>query len=245
MSVSSSSTSSPEVRDVGVVVVAAGSGRRMGGVRKQYLDLAGEPVLLRALRPFLRHPRIGPVVVVLPSSEVEEPPEWLRQLPVLRVAGGEERSDSVRRGLDALVGGVHTVLVHDGARPLVTCALVDRVIGAVRECGALAAIAATDTIKQVDEDGRVTRTLPRAAIWQAQTPQGFPLAALRRCYARVTREGWKVTDDAEVFERCGEMVVVVEGERENLKITRPEDLEVAAAIVRRRETEVGGRNPES
>ena len=87
--------------------------------------------------------------------------------------------------------------------------------------------------------------MPRATIWQAQTPQGFPLALLRRCYDRLAREGWVVTDDAEVYERCGEPVVVVEGERENLKITRPEDLEVAAAIVRRREIEAGECHPDS
>lgn len=239
MSVSSWSTSSPEVGDVGVVVVAAGSGRRMGGVRKQYLDLAGEPVLLRSLSPFLQHPRVTEVVVVLPRSEVDAPPEWLRSLPVLRVEGGEERADSVQRGLEALSDRVRTVLVHDGARPLATRSLVDRVIGAVAECGALAAVAATDTIKRVDGNGRVKGTLPRAEIWQAQTPQGFPLAKLRRCYARAAAEGWGVTDDAEVFERCGETVLVVEGERENLKITRPEDLEVAAAILRRREGGAG------
>lgn len=210
----------------------------MGGVRKQYLDLLGEPVLQRALRPFVEHPDIGSVVAVLPHAEAESPPPWLRRLGVICVAGGAERSDSVLQGLRTLADGVRVVLVHDGARPLVTAAVVDRLLAAVRARegeGAVVAVPAIDTIKEAGPDGRVARTIPRSRIWQAQTPQAFPLVPLLRCHERAVAEGWAVTDDAELFERCGLPVVLVEGDRENFKITRPEDLALAETILRRRE----------
>ena len=237
MSENWSNISSPEAGDVAAVVVAAGSGKRMGGVRKQYLDLLGEPVLLRALRPFLEHPGISSVVVVLPEEEAAAPPPWLSGLEVLCVGGGAERSDSVLRGLRALPGAVSVVLVHDGARPLVTRGVLDGVIAAAAAGeGAVVAVPASDTIKEAGSDKRVVRTIPRSQIWQAQTPQGFPLDALLRCHERAQSAGWSVTDDAELFERCGLPVVLIEGDRENIKITRPEDLAIAEAIVRRRES---------
>lgn len=233
MSASSSSTSSADAV-VGAVVVAGGAGRRMGGQRKQYLDLLGEPVLLRAIRPFLEHPGVGPVVVVLPAEDVEQPPPWLQALPVRLVAGGAERGDSVRNGLGALSGDAELVLIHDGARPFVTASVIDRVIAGAAAGGAIAAIAATDTVKEVEPGGRVVRTLPRARIWQAQTPQGFPLDAILAAHERAVAEAWSETDDAALFERLGLPVTVVEGDRHNIKITRPGDLVVAEAIARDR-----------
>ncbi len=231
----SSSNASFRKMPVAAVVVAGGSGRRMGGVRKQYLELHGEPVLLHALRAFLEHPRVSRVVAVVPREDRDNPPEWLRDLPVELAAGGAERSDSVWQGLEHLDGWPGLVLIHDGARPLVTAELIDRVIAAAAGgVGAVAAIPATDTLKETDADGRVLRTVPRAKIWQAQTPQGFLYHALRQSYRQARSEGWSVTDDAEVYERCGLTVQVVAGDRENLKLTRPGDLEMATAILRRR-----------
>lgn len=234
MSPSSLNASSPEL-PVAAVVLAGGAGRRMGGVRKQYLELAGEPVLRHALRVFTEHPRVTKIVVVVPRGDQADPPAWLRDLGLTLVAGGAERSDSVWNGLEQLAGWRGIVLIHDGARPLVTRSLVDRVIAAAEAGdGVLAAVAATDTLKKVDQKGRVLRTVPRAQIWQAQTPQAFPYSALHECYRRARAEGWCATDDTEVYERCGLPVRVVEGDRENLKITRPEDLEIARAILLRR-----------
>ncbi len=214
-----------------MVVVAGGSGRRMGGgVRKQYLELDGTPVLLRALTPFLEHPRIGAVVVVLPADDVEAPPAWLRALPVTCVAGGAERGDSVWNGLRATPGDASAVLVHDGARPFVTAGVIDRVLDACATGGAIAAVPVTDTIKEVGPDGTIRGTPDRAVLWQAQTPQGFPRAALVAAYERARAEGVAATDDAALFERYGGPVRVVAGSERNIKVTRPADLVVAEAL---------------
>lgn len=237
MSVNSSASSSPEKRGrAAAVVVAGGSGRRMGGAggaRKQYLELEGEPVLLRAIRPFLAHPDVATVVVVLPAGDLADPPEWLRRLPVVRVAGGAERDDSVWNGLAAVPDDLDVVLIHDGVRPFVSREIIDRVLDRAGAGGAVAAVRAIDTLKEVDADGRIVATLDRSCIWHAQTPQGFPLDVIRSAYERARREGWRGTDDASLCERCGVPVVVVEGSRDNLKITTASDLPVAAAIVAR------------
>lgn len=244
MSGSSSAASSPD--RAAVVIVAGGSGRRMGGagggVRKQYLELEGEPVLLRAVRPFLKHPEICEVVVVLPPEDAAHPPAWLADLPVRLAAGGAERADSVWNGLQALPGTVATVLVHDGARPFVSAGVIDRVLDAAREGPAIAAVRATDTVKEVDEAGRIVRTLDRARLWQAQTPQGFPLAVLRAAHAGARRDGVSATDDAMLCEHAGIAVRVVEGDYDNIKITRESDLPVAQALARRLRA-ADGRSP--
>lgn len=232
MSASSSSASFPEAARAAAVIVAGGSGRRMGGVRKQYLDILGEPILARATRPFLDHPQIGPVIVVLPAEDLVEPPRWLVDLPVTLAAGGAERGESVWNGLALVPADAEVVLIHDGARPFVTADLIGRVVEGARRGGMIAAIPSVDTMKQVSADGVVERTLPRARIWQAQTPQGFPLKPLVEAYRRARLEGWAETDDASVFERCGLSVGVTEGDRENIKITRPSDLPIAEAIAR-------------
>lgn len=212
------------------VIVAGGSGTRFGGpVRKQYLEIGGTPVLLRAILPFLHHPRISTVVVVLPPEDVANPPSWLA-LDVAIVAGGAERGDSVRNGLAAVPEDVHRVLIHDGARPFVSVDVIDRVLDA--EGGAIAAVPVTDTIQQVDADGVITATPDRSALWQAQTPQGFPRAALVDAYRQAAADGVTLTDDAAVYARYAGPVRVVTGSPRNLKVTRPEDLLVAEALAR-------------
>jgi 2-C-methyl-D-erythritol 4-phosphate cytidylyltransferase len=231
-----SDISSPEPPRAAAVVVAGGTGRRMAGdagVRKQYLEIEGEPVLLRSVRPFLDHREIHEVVVVLPADDLAEPPSWLATLPLTLVPGGAERGDSVWKGLTALSSDVGLVLVHDGARPFVTREIIDRVLARAGEGGAIAAIPATDTIKEVDAAGRIVRTADRSRLWQAQTPQGFPLTLLRDAYERAHRNGWSGTDDASLCERAGIPVVVVEGSRDNIKITTPSDLPIARAIAAR------------
>jgi len=212
------------------VIVAGGSGRRVGGpVRKQYLEVDGIPVLLRAVLPFLVDPRIQQVVVVLPPDDVEAPPPWLASLGVRIVAGGAERGDSVRNGLAAVDDDADFVLVHDGARPFVTPDVIDRVLEAA-PAAAIAAVPVTDTVKQVDADGTITGTPDRARLWQAQTPQGFPREGLARAYARARDDGFAATDDAALYERYVGPVRVVTGSYRNLKITRPADLAVAEAL---------------
>jgi 2-C-methyl-D-erythritol 4-phosphate cytidylyltransferase len=238
MSERSSDGSSPEPSArVAAIIVAGGAGIRMlsaTGTRKQYADLLDRPVLAWAVEPFLQHPGIGPVVVVLPAEDAGSPPAWLAALPLTIVAGGDARSDSVRHGLDALPADTERVLVHDGARPFVTAALIDRVLEASMAGPVLPALRATDTLKQVDGDGRVVGTIDRSSVWHAQTPQAFPYDLLRAGHAEALAGGWSVTDDASLCERMGSVVHVVEGDPENLKITHPIDLEVARLLADRR-----------
>ena len=215
------------------VIVAGGGGLRFGGpIRKQYREIGGVPVLLRAIRPFLASPRVARVVVVLPAADAAHPPAWLRGLPVDVVPGGAERGDSVRAGLAAASSPI--VLVHDGARPFVSGVVIDRVLDACADGGAaVAAVPVTDTIQEVDEDGVITRTPERARLRQAQTPQGFPRRALMDAYRRAGDEGIAATDDAAVYARFIGQVRTVMGSHDNLKVTRPEDLPLAEAIARR------------
>ena len=215
---------------MGVVIPAAGEGRRMGGRKKPFLALRGEPVLLHALRPFLTHPAVTAVRVALSSDDGADRPAWLSDLDprVALVIGGASRAASVRAALTALPD-VDIVLVHDAARPLVTRSIIDRCIAAAGAGkGAVAGWPASDTLKEVDDDRRVVATPDRSRTWHAQTPQAFPAELLRRAYA--AWDGGDVTDDAALVERVGGTVVMVEGSVTNLKVTRAEDLAVAEAF---------------
>lgn len=231
---------------IAVVVPAAGSGRRMGGVQKQFLELAGEPVLLRAMRPFLEHPSVRWVVVALLAADAAAPPEWLRELDprIAIVAGGTDRSESVRRALERVPDEADVVMIHDGARPLITRAVIDRTLAGVTDGqGAIAALPMTDTVKRVGADGFIADTLERGELWRAQTPQAFPRALLVDAYRAAATagapggaaDGVAPTDDAAVVERNGGRVVVVEGDPENLKVTEPADILLATALLARRE----------
>lgn len=216
---------------VGVVVPAAGSGRRMGGVRKPFLELAGEPVLLHALRPFLGDGRVVAVVVALPADAIDPPPTWLTALdPRIRiVAGGGTRGESVAKALAALPDDVSVIAIHDGARPLVTSkvigACIDRATGGE---GAVAGCPAVDTMKRVDADGRIVSTPPRETLWHAHTPQVFPTAPIRLAYAERPDHP---TDDAALLEGTGVRVVMIDDGGTNMKVTRPGDVAVAEAIL--------------
>jgi 2-C-methyl-D-erythritol 4-phosphate cytidylyltransferase len=215
------------------VVPAGGAGLRMGapGIRKQYLELAGDPILLHALRPFLGHPAFEWIVVALPAEDVASPPPFLPP-EVIVVAGGETRSDSVQAGLDAVPDAADVVLIHDAARPLLPRPVLDRVLHAAASgVGAVAATPVADTVKRVDEQGAIVQTLDRRGLWHAQTPQGFPRSMLVEAYRRAAAHGLVATDDAAVVEHYGGRVVVVEGDARNLKITRPADLVLAETIL--------------
>lgn len=208
---------------VAAVVVAAGRGERFGGGKpKQFVELAGEPVAARACRPFLEEPGVGGVVLVLPSDVAEAPPAWVARLDVHVVAGGESRRESVLRGLASLDETVGTVLVHDGVRPLVTGALVRRVLSATGSGAVVPVLPVRDTVKEVEDD-RVVRTLDRSRLRLVQTPQGFAREALARAHREV-EPAERATDDAALLEAAGVAVRTVPGEEGNLKITTPEDL---------------------
>ena len=226
--------------DVAALVPAAGRGTRMGPAGdKLYLDLAGLPVLARTLRALQAAHDLGVgeiVVAVAPGAaarfEREVRPHLHAVPPVHVVQGGETRQASVLAALDR-VRDAALVLVHDGARPLVPKAVLERCIGAARRgrC-VVAALPVKDTIKAVDPSGRVLSTPDRRGLWAVQTPQVFPLAVLRAAHQRALQEGVDATDDAALVERTGEPVYVVEGDEVNLKITTPHDLIVAAAYLR-------------
>lgn len=223
-------------RDVGVVVVAAGRGERAGGgIPKQFREIAGVPLVLRALRPFTIHPDVAHVVVVLPPALTRNPPEWLAVLrggSLSLTGGGPERSDSVAAGIAALPRECRTILIHDGARPFVEHAMIDAVIAAARDgAGAVPAIPVSDTLKRVAADGRSVReTVARGGLWRAQTPQGFPRALIERAYADL--DGRSATDDAALVEALGEPVVTVPGSSRNLKITTAEDFGLAELLAK-------------
>ena len=223
-------------RDVGVVIVAAGSGSRVGGTElKQFRWVAGRPMLLHSVQTFMARRDVHTVVVVLPRSHAADPPPWLFQCDVDRLlvsVGGRERADSVANGLEDLPDEVTTVLVHDAARPLVDDALIGRVIDEARRGrGAVPALAVVDTLKEVDGAGRVVRTVDRTRLWRAQTPQGFPREALARAYAEARRDHLPpATDDAALFEGTGIPVIVVRGSERALKITDESDFARADAL---------------
>lgn len=209
--------------------MAAGRGERLGGSLKQYREIAGVPMLVRALRPFLSHPEVGHVVVALPATHAAAPPEWLRALAgdtLSLVAGGAQRSDSVRNALGALREDCTVVLVHDAARPFAERATIDAVIRAARAGdGAVAAIPVSDTLKRADEaDAVVTATVAREHLWRAQTPQGFPRGVLERAHAEA--EG-PAPDDADLVERLGHAVRIVPDSALNFKVTTADDLLLA------------------
>ena len=216
---------------VGVIIVAAGRGTRVGSaVPKQLLDLGGRSILRRSVDAFDRHPTVDQLVVVLPAELVGEAPTLVgaTDRPCRFVAGGERRQDSVRLGLQALAEAIDLVLVHDAARPFAGPELIDRVIAAAGAAGAaIPALAARDTVKRVDPDRHtITATLPREEIWLAQTPQGFRRDVLAKAVA-IGETGVEGTDEAMLAERAGHAVTVVPGDARNVKITTAEDLAAA------------------
>ncbi|MBN1939808.1 MAG: 2-C-methyl-D-erythritol 4-phosphate cytidylyltransferase [Candidatus Aminicenantes bacterium] len=216
---------------VAAVVVAAGAGTRFGGA-KQYAALGGRPLVEWSLSAFQGHARVDDIVLVLPQNA--EKSRWTgRYSKILDVVpGGLRRQDSVRAGFDRLdAERTGLVLVHDGARPLVSMDLIDRVIEAAGKSGAaVPVVPAEDTLKEI-EDRQVVRTIDRARIRRAQTPQGFAFAVLRQALASAEESSYTGTDEASLVERLGRPVAAVDGDPRNIKITTPLDLQSAEAIL--------------
>ncbi len=225
--------------DVGVVIVAAGSSSRTAGEElKQFRWVAGKPMLLHSVQRFMERADVALVVCVLPKSHAGDPPPWLFQCDVDRLlvsVGGRERGESVLNGLEDMPPEVTIVLVHDAARPLVDGETITRVVAKARDgVGAVPALPATDTIKEVDESGTIVRTPPRTTLYHAQTPQGFPRAMIEEAYLRATADRVQATDDAALCERIGARVVIVEGSATGMKVTTDEDFARVDALARQR-----------
>ncbi len=223
------------VRDVGVVIVAGGSGTRTGGAElKQFRWVAGKPALLHSVQAFMARTDVAIVVVVLPKAYAADPPPWLFQCDVDRLlvsTGGSERHESVVNGLEDLPEQIAIAVVHDAARPLVTDETISRVIAEARKGhGAIAALPVVDTLKEVDDSGHIVRTVDRARLWRAQTPQAFPREMLERAHIAAREAQVGATDDAALVERLGLPVVVVQGSERGLKITTEADFARADAL---------------
>jgi 2-C-methyl-D-erythritol 4-phosphate cytidylyltransferase len=219
------------MKKVSAIIVAAGEGKRFGSA-KQFALLKGKPVLDRTLETFEEHMKVTEVILVVRE-------DWLREKYLNRykklvavVRGGERRQDSVMVGFNQLKpdqSGI--VLVHDGVRPLVGKDLISRVIEAAEQKGAaIPALSLEETIKRVEE-GRVVRTLDRLTLFKVQTPQGFFYTTLERALRKAKEDSFYGTDEASLVERIGEKVYIVEGDTQNIKITGPEDIHIAEALL--------------
>ena len=217
------------------VVAAAGAGLRLGGGElKPYRPIAGRPLLSWTLQGLCAAPSIDGIVLVVRPEGLERAASFAPPRPVWFriVGGGEERFDSVGRGLEAVPEGTEIVLVHDGARPFVTVRETEETIALARAVGAAIAVTApVETVKRVDAD-RVTATLDRDRMRLAQTPQAFRAGVLREAYREALAAGWKGTDESVLVERIGGKVGIVNADRWNVKITVEEDLRLAEWIAR-------------
>jgi len=222
-------------RDVGVIIVAAGSGTRTGSSElKQFRWVAGKPMLLHSIQLFQARPDVGMVVCVLPREYVGDPPPWIFQSDAERLllsVGGRHRSESVANGLQDLPTECEIVVIHDAARPLATSETIGRVIDEARKGhGAVAAIPVTDTLKRVDSSGKIVITVDRTGLWRAQTPQAFPRDAIERAYHEARESERFATDDAALCEQIGLTVVAVRGSERAHKITEENDFALVEAL---------------
>ena len=214
------------------IIVAGGQGKRMGRP-KQFIKIAGKPMLAWTVDAFQRVKAVdGIILVITPDQEVLA--KKIKSSKIIAIVpGGKQRQDSVRNGLAALPKGVQFVLIHDGARPAVLAATINGTIKAARQHGAaIAAVPVKDTIKRVaSRELRVVDTLDREGLWAAQTPQTFTVPLIKKAYEQLKHD---VTDDAGVVEKFGIPVKIVMGSYSNLKVTIPEDLSIMAAILKGR-----------
>lgn len=220
------------------IIPAGGIGARMAADRpKQFLEIAGIPLLVHTLRAFERAAAIAAIIVVVPTAYVDESRDMLRRYPMTKVkevvAGGRLRQDSVAQGLARVPEDCDLVAVHDGARPLVSPSLIDACVVQARRTGAaMAAVPVNDTLKEVGSTGAILRTVDRTDLWRAQTPQVVRTELLRQALALAVRQQFVGTDEASLLELLGHKMVVVNGSEKNIKITHPADLALAEALVR-------------
>ncbi len=235
--------------NVSIILPAAGLGLRMGGpVKKPYLELEGKPIFLRSIERFVGLEVAGPspskvaeIILVVGGAELDYvKAQWGDLIsryatPVRLVEGGKRRQDSVYCGLQSLNEDAEIVLIHDAVRPLVSTEIIKSVITTAWEKGAvIPAVPIQATVKEVDAQQRITRTVNRDGLWMAQTPQGFRKGILIEAYDALAETGEEVTDDAQAVEKLGYTVEIVPGSPSNIKITTPEDLQLAIALLQLR-----------
>jgi 2-C-methyl-D-erythritol 4-phosphate cytidylyltransferase len=224
-----------------LLIACAGSGKRMGAtVNKLFLEVFNKPILAWTLLAAEQAIYVEWIGLIIQPEEKENIASILQEYPlrkpIVLIAGGVTRQESVYRGLLALPTGTEKVLIHDGARCLVTDTLLDRCSQTLEKAsGLVTAIPVKDTIKVVEiTTGKIEQTPQREKLWAAQTPQGFDVALLKMAHEDATKKGWEVTDDSMLLEQMGHDVVVVPGEESNIKITTPLDLMIAEMILKQR-----------
>lgn len=225
-----------KLKKCGAVIVAAGSASRMGGIDKILAPLDSQPVLRHTLRAFEECDAVAEVVVVTREELVAEVKKLAapHSKVIAVVAGGKTRQESVEKGLEKLSKDVKLAAIHDGARPLVTWQLIDRVVRAANTYGAAApGIPVKDTIKTV-AGGLVVNTPDRASLQAVQTPQVFDIDLLKGALLKAYQDDAAITDDCSAVERLGMKIKMVEGEETNLKITTPMDLKIARMLLEER-----------
>lgn len=220
------------------IIPAAGSGNRMNrDVSKQYLTLAGKPILVWTLEVFEASPLVDALLVVVPSQDVisvrtDILAPWNLKKVAGIIPGGKERQDSVRAGIEALDADAELVIIHDAVRPFITVDLISQCIRTAREEGAVTVgVPVKDTVKEVEPDGRILRTCDRSLLWLTQTPQVFRRDVIENAHRAAVRDGFRGTDDTSLVERLGITVRMIRGDYGNIKITSPDDLVIADALL--------------
>lgn len=225
---------------LGVVIPAAGQGKRMGAsINKQFIPLLGQPILAHTLSLFEASEYITEIVIVGAQEDLEAIQELVHEWGFRKVVsitlGGKERQESVSAGVKALSTSIQRVVVHDGARPLLTLETLNRFFTeAEKSSAAIMAIPVKDTIKRVDTQGKVLETPPRESLRAVQTPQVFDRVLLEKAHRKAAAAGYLATDDAGLVEWLGYPVQVFDGSPENIKITTPEDIDFAESILAKR-----------
>ena len=221
------------LKTCGAVIVAAGNASRMGGIDKVMAELKGEPMIARTVRTFQDCDAISEIVIVTRPDLIIPISQLCREMPKVKavVAGGKSRQESVNLGLNALSDKVKLAAIQDGARPLITWQVIDRVVRAAHTYGAaIPCVPVKDTIK-IGNGGVVQSTPDRATLFAAQTPQVFDFDLLRGALKKAELEDYMVTDDASAVEYMGMKVKIVEGDERNIKVTTPMDLKIAEMLL--------------
>lgn len=221
---------------ISAVIVAGGKGKRMGvGMNKVFLPLSGKEIITHTVEAFYNNSKIDEIIVVTGKEDIEKAKKLLLPYQVIVTEGGNERQQSVQNGLNKASGDI--VLIHDGARALISQKEIDDVISDCLEFGASAVgVSVKDTLKTVDENGFITGTVDRNATYQIQTPQAFKTDIIRELHKKAEEDKLTVTDDCAIAENYGIKVKITKGSYDNLKLTTPEDIDIAENILKRRKS---------
>jgi 2-C-methyl-D-erythritol 4-phosphate cytidylyltransferase len=239
----------PQRPKVFAIIPAAGSGTRLGGIRKQFAELAGKPILVHTLQQFEFCPDVDEVAVAVPESDIAETEQLISRYRLLKVgtvvAGGRERQDSVYNALRALTMRPNDIaLVHDGVRPFIHPTRISEIVSRCLEHDAVVmAVQPKDTIRRSNGGAYFDQTLDRNALWLVQTPQGFRAGILLKAFHQAQAENFYSTDEAALVERLGIKANIIEGSYDNIKITTQEDLELGSLILKRWESRSTATQP--